>query len=44
VDGTVSDGGQSFIVGYDHKGLSELVAKVEEQLMQFFLVLRIQRA
>jgi hypothetical protein len=42
MDGTVSNGSQSLIVGYDYKGLSELVAQVEEQLVQFFLVLCVQ--
>ena len=43
MDGAVGDGGQAFVVGDDDEGLSELVAQVEKQLVQFFLVLRIER-
>ena len=44
MDGTVGNRGESLVVGDDDKGLSELVAQVKEQLMQFFLVLRVKRA
>jgi hypothetical protein len=42
MNGAVSDGGQSFIVGHDYKSLPELVAQIEEELMQFFLILRVE--
>ena len=44
MDGTVGNRGERLVVGDDDKGLPELVAQVKEQLMQFFLVLRVKRA
>ena len=44
MDGTVGNRGERLVVGDDDKGLSELIAQVKEQLMQFCLVLRVERA
>jgi hypothetical protein len=43
VNGTIRDSCQSLIVRHDDKGLPELVAQVEEQLVQFLFVLGVQR-
>ena len=40
----VGDGGQLLVVGDDDEGLAELVAEVEEQPVEFLLVLRVERA
>jgi hypothetical protein len=42
VYGSVGDGSQLLIMCDNDEGLSEFVAKVEEKLMQFFLVLRVE--
>ena len=39
MNGAVGDRCQLLIVGNNDKGLSELIAQIEEQLMQFLLVL-----
>lgn len=44
VDGAVGDGSQFLIVGDDDESLSEFVAQVEEQLMEFGLVLGVETA
>ena len=43
LDGAVGDTCQAFVVGNYDEGLSVFLAQVEEQLVQFFLVLRVQR-
>lgn len=42
VDGAISHGGKTLIVSNDDEGLTHLVAKVEEETVQFFLVLCIK--
>ena len=44
VDGAVGNLGESLVVCDDDEGLAELVAQVEEQLMEFGLVLGIEGA
>ena len=44
MDGAVGDGGESLVVGHDDEGLSELVAQVEEELVEFCLVLGVEAA
>ena len=44
MDGTIGDRGEAFVVGDDNEGLAKLIAKVEEQLVEFFLVLSVERA
>ena len=39
VDGAVGDGGQLLVVGHDDEGLAELVAEVEEELVELLLIL-----
>ena len=41
---SVCDGGKSLVVGNDDKGLTEVVAEVEEELMQFFFILCVEGA
>ena len=43
VDGAVGDGGQLLVVGDDDEGLAELIAQVEEELVELLLVLRVER-
>ena len=38
VYGAVGDAGEVFVVSHDDKGLSELVAQVEEELVEFSFV------
>ena len=42
MDGAVGDLGEGFVVGDDDEGLAELVAQVEEELVEFGLVLGIE--
>ena len=44
VDGTVGDGSQLLVVGDNDERLAKLVAQVEEQLVQFGLVLGVETA
>ena len=44
MNGAVGDGSQLVVVGDDDEGLSELVAQVEEELMELSLVLRVETA
>ena len=44
VDGAVGDGGEVLVVGDNDKGLTELVAQVEEKLMELVLVLGVETA
>ena len=44
VDGAVGNGGEALVVSDDDEGLAELVAEVEEELVQLLLVLRVERA
>ena len=43
-DGAVGEGGEAFVVGDDDEGLTETVAKVEEELVEFLLVLGVEAA
>ena len=42
--GAVGDGGELLVVGDNDEGLPSLVAQVEEELVQFLLVFRVERA
>ena len=42
VDGAVGDRGEMLVVGDDDKGLSELVAQVEEELVELCFVLGVE--
>ena len=44
MNGAVGNRGEALIVSDDDKGLAEFVAKVEEQLVKFFLVLSVERS
>ncbi len=44
MDGPVGNRCQLFVVGHDDKGLSELIAQIEEELVEFFLVFRVKGA
>jgi hypothetical protein len=44
MDGAVGNAGQRLVVGDDDKRLSEFVAQVEEELVKFLLVLRVEGA
>ena len=43
VDGAVGHGGKGLVVGDDDEGLPHGVAQVEEETVQFLLVLRVER-
>ena len=42
MDGAVGDGGQLLVVGDDDEGLAETVAEVEEEVVEFLLVLGVE--
>ena len=42
MDGAVGEGSQSFVVGDDDESLSELVAEVEEELVELVFVLAVE--
>lgn len=44
VNGSVCDLREGLVVGDDDEGLSEFVAQVEEEAMQFLFVLGVERA
>ena len=44
MDGPVGDRCQLFVVSHDDKGLPELIAQIEEELVEFFLVFRVKGA
>lgn len=44
VDGAVGDLGEGFVVGDNDESLAELVAQVEEELVEFGLVLGVEGA
>ena len=43
MDGAVCDCCQLFVVRHDDEGLAVFVSQVEEELVQFSLILRVQR-
>ena len=44
MDGAVGDLGEGFVVGDNDEGLAELVAQIEEELVEFCLVLGVEGA
>ena len=44
MDGAVGELGEGLVVGHDDKGLTELVAQIEEELVELLLVLRVEGA
>ena len=41
---SISNASQTLVMSNNHKGLSKLISQVEEQLMQLFLVLSVERS
>ena len=44
MDGAVGEGGQLFVVGDDDEGLAEAVAEVEEEAVEFLLIVGVEGA